>query len=299
MFQKIKKTQIGHQISFYKRVILSTISPEFATKQMYKNIHGKKLNLEHPLDLNEKLQYLKLRTYYNNPIITKCADKYKIREYLSSIGCGEILPKLIAGAFYKPVDIRQEWDKLPDKFVVKCNHGCGYNILVSDKSKANLEDIIDKLTKWMKEDFWKRYCEPQYKYIKKAIIIEEYLGDDIATYKFYCFNGKPEVMYISSNGENGEKDLYLDYYDMNMNWVNITLAPHKHAKVKANKPNNWIEMVNLVTELANPFPFVRIDLYNVNEKIYISEFTFIPTGGNMELEPAHYINDWGELLELK
>ncbi len=298
MLKRLKKTQIGHCISYHKRTILSTISPEFATKQMYKSIHGKKLNLDHPTDLNEKLQYLKLRTYYNNPIITKCVDKYKVREYLSSIGQEKILPKLIAGAFSNVGDIRQIWDMLPEKFVVKCNHGCGYNILVSDKSKVDLEDIIKQLTKWMKEDFWKRYCEPQYKYIKKAVVIEEYLGDDIATYKFYCFNGKPEVMYISSNGENGEKDFYLDYYDMEMNWVDITLAPHEHVKTKAPKPSNWIEMVSLVEELARPFPFVRIDLYNVNEKIYISEFTFIPTGGNMELEPAHYINDWGELLKL-
>lgn len=114
----------------------------------------------------------------------------------------------------------------------------------------------------------------------------------------YAFNGKPEVMYLSSNGPKGEKDLYLDYYDMDMNWLDITLKPHLHSKVKATKPNNWEELVGIAKKLATPFPFVRIDLYDVNGKVYISEFTFIPTGGNMQLEPEHYIDDWGGALQL-
>lgn len=278
--------------------ILSTISPELTTRLMYRYNFHKRLDLNNPIDINDKLQYLKLRTYYNNATITQCVDKYRVREYLQEKGYGDILPQFIGGPYYDAEELRNVWNQLPPKFVIKCNHGCGYNILVSNKRNIELDEVIEKLSYWLKEDYWKIYCEPQYRYVKKAFIIEEYLGDNIETYKFYCFNGKPEVMYLSSNGENGEKDYYLDYYDMDMNWVDLTLFPHAHAKVKAKKPDNYEQMVKLSEKLSSPFPFVRIDLYNVDGHIYFSEFTFIPTGGNMKLIPEHYISDWGKLLNI-
>ena len=96
---------------------------------------------------------------------------------------------------------------------------------MKDKSKADLEDAVKTLGRWLREDYWKIYCEPQYRFVRKAFTVERYLGNNIETYKFYCFNGKPEVMYLSSNGEHGEKDLYLDYYHTDMNWVDLTLYP--------------------------------------------------------------------------
>lgn len=153
-----------------------------------------------------------------------------------------------------------------------------------------------QLDKWMKEDFWKVYCEPQYKDVPKHIIVEEYLGDNIQTYKFFCFNGKPKVLYVSANGENGEKDLYLDYYDLDWNWMPVSLDGHEHAKVKAEKPENFEEMVALAEELSSEFPFVRVDLYDVKGKIYFSEFTFVPTGGNMKLKPKEVLDEWGKWL---
>lgn len=272
--------KIKNKINLCIKKILSSISPEIATKIMFFYNFGRMLDLENPRDINEKLQVLKLRNYYNNPLITKCVDKYLVRSYLEEINKSELLPELYAGPLYCAAELNDYWDILPNRFVIKCNHGCGYNILVSDKEKASVDVIIKKINAWLHEDYWKIYCEPQYKNVKKAFIIEEYLGDDIATYKFYCFHGKPEVMYVSSNGENGEKDLYLDYYDMNMNWIDLTLYPHLHAQVRAEKPQNYNLMVEIARELSKPFPFVRIDLYNVNGKVFFSEYTFIPTGGN-------------------
>ena len=278
--------------------ILCSISPEFTTRLMFYHNFGKKLDLNNPQDFNEKLQYLKLRTYYNNPVITRCADKYAVRGYLEEKGYADLLPKLLGGPYECAEELRAEWDRLPERFVIKCNHGCGYNILVSNKSQMKLNDVISQLDRWMHEDFWKEFCEPQYRFIPKRIIVEEHLGDNIQTYKFYCINQKPEMLYVSSNGENGEKDLYLDYFNMDWEWQPITLTTHLHAKQPIPKPQSFDEMVTLSRKLSEGFPFVRIDLYDVDGKVFLSEFTFIPTGGNMKLNPPEILEEWGNMLQL-
>lgn len=169
-----------------------------------------------------------MKTYYNNPIITQCVDKLCVKGYLIEKGYADILPKFIGGGYKVAEELREHWSEYPKSFVIKCNHGCGYNILVKDKNTVDVDGIVKTVDSWLKEDFWKIYCEPQYKFIPKRILVEEYLADDIQTYKFYCFHGKPEVVYVSSNGKHGEKDLYLDYFDMEWNWLPITLYGHEH-----------------------------------------------------------------------
>ncbi len=278
--------------------ILCDISPKLTTRLMYLYNFRKVLNLKNPKGINEKLQYLKLKEYYENSVVTQCVDKYLVRDYLEKKGYGELLPDLLGGGYEKAEDLRKDWDTFPNKLVIKCNHGCAYNILITDKSKVNLDEVVTQLDVWMAEDFWKVYCEPQYKDVPKRIIVEEYLADDIQTYKFYCFNGSPEVVYVSSNGENGEKDLYLDYFDMEWNWLPITLDTHQHVKGEIAKPKNFGKMIQLAKELSVDFPFVRVDLYNVNGEIYFSELTFIPTGGMMKLHPESIIDEWGKKLKL-
>jgi hypothetical protein len=280
------------------KIALSTFSPKLTTYLMFLYNFKRFPNLKNPKDLNEKLQYLKLKTYYDNPVITTCVDKWKVRNYLEAKGYGDLLPKLILGDISDPNDIRTYWNTFPDSFVIKCNHGCGYNILVKNKQTVDEDEIINQLDLWMKEDYWKYYCEPQYKDVPKRILVEEYLDDDIETYKFYCFNGIPKVVYISQNGENGEKDLYLDYYDMDWHHLDITLATHLHSKKQKSKPKGFEKMVKLSEELSKDFPFVRVDLYNIDGAIYFSELTFIPTGGNMKLSPKEVVDEWGELLKL-
>mgnify|MGYP002732100469 FL=1 len=279
------------------KMVMSTISPSLMTRIMYFHNFHKPLNTRSPKDINEKLQYLKLKTYYNNSTVTRCVDKYKVRDYIKEQGLSELLPNFI-GAGSDAEEIREHWDEYPNQFVIKCNHGCGYNILVSDKRKFDVNDVVATISNWLREDYWKIYCEPQYKDVPKRFIIEEYLADDIKTYKFYCFNGSPEVCYISTNGENGEKDLYLDYFDMDWNWLPITLEGHEHDKQKIEKPIGFEKMKKLAAQLSKDFPFVRVDLYDVEGKVYFSELTFIPTGGNMKLTPASVLNEWGNKLKL-
>ena len=224
-------------------------------------------------------------------------DKYRIREYLTQKGHAELLPQLYA-VCERPEDI--PWDSLPERFVLKCNHGSGYNILCRNKSALDRKDCESRLKKWLKEDYWKRFAEMQYRDIPKRIIAEEYLGDDIHTYKFYCFNGMPRVLYISSNGENGEYDKYYDYFDMDWKHMNLRLHGHEnrpdHDAIPC--PESFERMKALAAELSADFPFVRVDLYDINGRIYISELTFVPTGGIMVLDPPSTDMEWGGWLSL-
>lgn len=273
---------------------MSMYMPVLRTKQIYKSNFGKKPNLKNPVSINEKLQYLKLNTYYNNPVITNCIDKYMIREYLIKKGFSELLPELY-GVYGSADEI--PFAELPESFVIKCNHGCGFNIICPDKSKLDIENSKNLLRTWMKQDYWKKYAEVQYKFIKKRIIIEQFLGYDIFTFKFYCFHGVPKVMYVSTRDENREKE-YYDYFDMQWNHLNVSLAGHPNRPDYQciEKPENFEEMKKTAKALSEDFPFVRVDLYNINGRIYISELTFIPTGGFMRLTPEGTAEKWGNWL---
>ncbi|MBQ6490011.1 MAG: glycosyl transferase [Solobacterium sp.] len=290
-------TTIYDIIGQLERHIFSSIAPVFLTKRIYLSNFDQELDLKNPKTINEKLQYLKLNTYYNDPAVTLCADKYGIRSYLKNKGMEYLCPELY-GVYDSVREI--DWNALPDSFVIKCNHGCGYNIIVPDKTRFDQAEAARKLSRWMKEDYWKEYCETQYKFIKKKIIAEEYLGDELNTYKFYCFNGEPKVLYVSATGDHGEHDLYIDYYDMEWNHLDTQLAGHIHRPPERalRKPDTFEEMKKLARILSSEFPFVRVDLYDVRGKVMISELTFIPTGGYMHLEPEGTDLEWGNWLKL-
>lgn len=291
----LKETAFWKQLYHWKRKVLSTIAPQLLSKDLFYHCFHKKLNLKNPLDINEKLHYLKLNDYNRNPVITQCADKYRIREYLVDKGYSNLLPQLY-GVYDSPFEI--EWEKLPEKFVIKCNHGCGFNILCTDKKELDRGEIASTLKRWLRTDYWKEYAEVQYKYIKKKIIIEEFLGNDIQTYKFYCFNGIPKVLYVSENGEDGVKDKYIDYYDMSFVRQDTKLVGHSNIPHEVEKPKNFDKMVEIARELSRDFKFVRVDLYNIEGKIYMSELTFVPTGGFMTLEPEQTSVIWGGWLDI-
>ncbi len=287
---------IRERLSLEKRKLLSAIAPTYETKRIYRYNFGRECNLENPVTINEKLQYLKLHDYYKNDTVTMCVDKYRLREYLAGKKLEHLCPKLY-GVYDSTAEI--DWDVLPDSFVIKCNHGCGYNILCPDKSRLDIKESVRLLKQWMKEDYWKEFAEVQYRYVKKKIIAEEYLGDELRTYKFYCFNGVPKVLYVSENGENGEKDKYLNYYSMDWEMLPYCLSGHVRKTLPHPKPEHMDELVRYAEILSRDFPFVRVDLYDVNGKVYISELTFIPTGGFMHLIPEGTDIEWGNWLDLK
>lgn len=152
---------------------LTVLSPELNTKARYKAAFGKKLNLENPKTLNEKILWLKLNNYINNPLVAQCADKYRVREYVKECGLEDILVKLYG--VYKTAD-EIPWEALPEQFVLKWNFGAGYNIVCTDKSKMDKNSVISQMKKWGKEKYWLPHSEMQYKNYTKLIICEELLN---------------------------------------------------------------------------------------------------------------------------
>ena len=277
------------------KMIISTVSPKLLTRILFYKNFNKNLNLKDPKDINEKIQYLKFNNYNNNEIITKCVDKYRVREFLRARQLEHLCPKLY-GVYDKASEIK--WNELPEKFVIKCNHGSGMNIICFNKKELDIDQVVNRLNTWIETDFWKVYGEIHYKNVKKKIIIEELLDENILTYKFYCFNGDVKVSYVSLNGEDGEKEKYLDYFDAKWNRLNISLEGHEHYPGNIKKPVNYDKMYLLAQKLSKDFPFVRVDLYNIDGKIYFSELTFIPTGGMMKLTPKDTAMEWGNWLSI-
>lgn len=273
---------------------LLKICPKLYSKFNYKMTLGKKLNLKKPSEFNEKLMWLKFNKYKNNPLITQCADKYRVREYVEKCNCKEILNPLI-GVYDKIEEIN--WNELPQKFAIKCNHGAGYNIICTDKNKLDIQDCKKKLKKWLKEDYSKIAGEIQYKKIKRKIICEKYIDmgeKKLPTdYKIYCFNGKAKVILVMN-----DRDTKVTREFYNEKWERIHLRDYEGSPdVPTDKPNNLEEMLKYAEILSNPFEFVRVDLYDVNGKVIFGELTFTPTGCMAKYtdEASKMMGDWIEL----
>lgn len=255
--------------------ILICINPILYSKRVYRKTLGKKLNLKNPVEFNEKLMWLKFNTYYNNDLITQCADKYRVRDYVKKCGCEEILNDLI-GVYNNINEI--EWNSLPNKFAIKCNHGAGYNIICTDKNKLDEKQVKKQLSEWMKEDYSKIAAEMQYKNINRKIICEKYIdmgNNKLPTdYKLYCFNGKVKIILVMKDRES---TVTREFY--NEKWERVYLREYEGSPAQpTSKPDNLEKMIEYAEKLSKPFEFVRVDLYDVNQKIIFGELTFTPTG---------------------
>lgn len=263
--------------------LIDSISPKTGTRILHYINTNNILNLNNPILFNDKLQWLKL--YENNDLVAICADKYEVYNYVSENGNSDILNKLL-GVYDSTDEI--VWDELPNKFAIKCNHGCGYNIVTADKSELNKDEVFTKLNKWLKENFGKAHLEYHYDRIKPRIIVEEYIENKAGLlpldYKIYCFNGKPELVLVCSERED---KLRLDFFDLNWERLNIGHKFNESDKILT-KPSCFDEMINNAEELAKPFAFVRIDFYDKDGVAILGEFTFTPAA-NM----ANYYNDFG------
>lgn len=255
---------------------LSSISPKLATKILYRKNFGRNLDLNNPLTLNEKLQWLKLNTYYKNELVTICVDKYRVREYLQEKKCEHLLNDLI-GVWDSVEDIN--FTKLPDQFVLKCNHGAGYNIVCKDKNKLNIDVVKKQLNAWLNEDFWKLLAEVNYKFVPKKIIAEKYIETDDGRfpddYKVYCFNGKPEYIMLCQGREDGATKFY--FFDTKWNLKPLN-KDSKDAQNNLNikKPEGLEKLLYYSKKLSEPFPFVRVDFYLEKGEITFGELTFTP-----------------------
>lgn len=276
------------------QIILQKIMPdEFICKLYSGIILNKKVDLKNPQTFNEKIQWLKLYDYPTNKLVIEGADKYRVRSYVEKKGLKNILVPLIGHWD----DARKiEWDKLPDKFVLKCNHGCAYNILCSDKENFDKKNSISQLNKWMKEDFGAFNIERHYSKIKPHITCEEYLGECIIDYKFFCFNGEPKFIYVSSDLVNDRQAKIGFFY---LDGSKIPLIRDDYDPMDIEKfPPFFKEMEKSAKILSENFPFVRVDFFLANNTYYFAELTFTPGGGMMPFNPNKYDLEWGHMIQL-
>ena len=276
------------------QVIAHKIMPDEVMCKFYSRILlKKKVDLKNPQTFNEKIQWLKLHDYPTNQLVIDGADKYKVRAYVEEKGLGNILVPLI-GHWDKPEDI--EWDKLPDKFVLKCNHGCAYNILCNDKNTFDKEDAIKKMRKWMKEDFGAFNIETHYSKIKPHITCEEFLGECIIDYKFFCFNGEPKYIYVSSDLIHDRQAQIGFFY---LDGTKMPLIRDDYAPMDIEElPPFFDQMKEAARVLCQDFPFVRVDFFLANNTYCFAELTFTPSGGMMPFNPDKYDLEWGKLIDL-
>lgn len=273
------------------RKLVSKISPKLSSKIMYRVIMKKNCNLKNPQTFNEKIQWLKLNYWPNNKLAIQCSDKYKVRAFVEDRGCGEYLNELYY-CWNSPEEI--EWEKLPEKFVIKCNHGCAYNIICNDKSQLSEEKTKKQLSKWMKEDFSLVSAEPHYNKIERKIICEKYLEDDIKDYKFFCFNGEPKFFYISQGDLHNMK---ADFFYVDGKKADFKRIDHETFEKEPSMPVNLEKMIEESRKLSNMFPFVRVDWFEVAGKMYFSELTFSPCTGMMPLSPDDADYKLGQLFK--
>lgn len=255
---------------------------------------GLNFNLDNPKTIQDKIQWLKLHD--TTPLKTKCADKVKVHEY-----CNEKLGKDICIPILKVYNNTNEikWEELPQKFVIKCNHGSGMNIIVKDKNKLDKQDAVKKLNKWMKTDFaFQNGCELQYHNIERKIFVEKFeedqnQKDSLLDYKFWCFNGKPKFMTITDGNGHGK----MAFFDCNFNELDIRRTDFKRLE-NCKKPINFDLMIEYSKKLSEDFKFVRVDFYEINGETYLGELTFTPNSGFFKFTNEKYNKTVGDMLDL-
>lgn len=277
------------------RKTCTAVSPRLANRLMYFALMKKRLNLKDPRTFSEKINYLKLNVFPKDPLVIQCADKVAVADYVRSKVGDHILVERY-GTWERPEDI--DWEKLPNSFALKCNHGCGYNIICPDKGELDEKKAAGQLRAWLREDFWKVTCEPHYRHIPKRILCEKYLGEEMCDYKFFCFDGKPLYFYVSRTKRGDFHDGEFAMFDANGDYAPFQRSDHKMFAVKPEIPEQLPEMMDIARKLSEDFPFVRVDLFVVEGKVLFSELTFTPCSGMMPLSPEEADLRLGELLDL-
>ena len=289
-------------VNFILRYMLSFKIFGFLPDKLYLKIKyrlniKKKLNLKNPQTFNEKINYLKL--YNRDDIQTIMADKYKARDYVKDkIGEQYLVP--LIGVWDNPDDI--DFDKLPNQFAMKCNHNSGLGMCIcKDKSKLDIDKVRSELKKGIAEDYYKNCREWPYKNIPRKIICEEFLTQEkdtgLTDYKFFCFNGEPKFMYVSDGLDNHDT-ASISFLTMDWQFAEFERADYNRHKELPEKPVHYEKMIELAKILSEGFAFLRVDLYEIDGKIYFSELTFSPCGGFMPFTPEKWDAELGKLIEL-
>ena len=266
-------------------------------KLKFRLVMGQKLDLKNPKSFNEKLQWLKL--YNRKSEYTTMVDKYAVKQYVADkIGEQYIIPTLGVWNSVEEID----WEYLPNQFVLKTTHGGGGGgvVICKDKATFDRDTAKLKLQKSLDSDIYLNFREWPYKDVTKCVIAEQYMTDESAVelkdYKFFCFNGKVRCFKVDFDRFQGHKANYYDKDAKLLPFGEVCCMPDFNRVFK--RPKNFDRMIEIVETLSQNIPFARIDLYNVDGKIYFGEITFFPAAGMGKFEPAEWDVTLGRWIKL-
>lgn len=262
LYEMVRKMLLINGVLKYK------FYPERACKKTLENLLGREVNLKDPKTLTEKIMYINL--YNQHRLAAKLADKYAVREYIKEKGYENILSNLI-GVYEDANEI--DFDSLPNEFVLKCNHGSGYNIICKNKKNLNIEQVKKKLNRWLKENYSYYYIETHYRSIEPKIICEKYIHE-LGNTSLHFVNGKHIFNQCYIEDEVEEKNAFY-----NTKWRRVNYTDRENDKdAEALKPKNYEAMVKIASDLSKPFKYIRIDFYDTERGPILSELTFTPLG---------------------
>ena len=258
---------------------------------------GTRINWKSPETFTEKIQWLKINN--RDTILHKLVDKYDVKEYVASIiGEEYIIPSY--GVWNNANDI--DFDSLPDRFILKCTHSSHASVICKDKGTLNIKEAIKLLNINLKTSPYKKYREWAYKDVAQRIIAEKFMEnkgeEDLTDYKFYCFNGNAHYCQVIKDRSGKES---IDFFDRKWKLQEfIGLNPKaSHSTKKIKKPIEYEKMLEIADKLSAGFPFARIDLYDINNRIYFGEITFYPGAGLGNFNPEFWNKELGNRMIIK
>ena len=276
---------------FYRNTCSRLVSDDVYLKTRFKLRMGYSLDFDNPKTFNEKMSWIKL--YDRNPLYNTMADKYAVKKYVADlVGVEYVVDNYFVAENWDEID----FSTLPNQFVIKCTHDSGGAFICRDKTSFDYEGTRKKIEHNLKQNYFYPNREWPYKNIKPRIIIDKFLddhtGNELRDYKFWCFNGNPTFMYCTIKGKN----IFENFYDMDFKPVNIDHGFPRH-KPEFEKPASFELMRDLAVALTKDIPFVRVDFFEVEGKVYFGEFTFFDWGG-MRAFGGDWDNRIGSMIKL-
>jgi len=288
-------------MNVFKKLLYSLIkknrylNQEYYAKIYYEYYHDRKLDLGNPVDYNQKIQWLKV--FYHPPILNVLADKYAVREYVKEKIGKKYLNELF-GVYEKSKDL--DFEQLPNQFVLKATHGSHMNIVVKDKTKLNTFKAKVQMNVWlMKNLYYNGGQEWVYKDIQPRLIAEKYLAEigrnGMIDYRFFCFSGEPKFIQLDIWED---KDCYRCHYDLAWNRLSLMTERDIMYQDEVKKPEKLDEMIKIAQTLSDKHPFVRVDLYSIENRILFGELTFYPSDARKNFIPEAMNKTIGDYIVL-
>ena len=266
------------------------ISDRFFAKTAYFLSFGRFPDLEAPKSFNEHICAIKCSEKALN--YAPSADKYEARRFVEEkLGSDYLNP--IYGIYEAPEEI--PYESLPSRFVLKCTHASGFNVVVRDKASLDISKTNKTLRRWLKKNYYSVGREWNYKHIRPRILVDSYIDDVLQEYKIFCFHGVPKLIDVNLfHGKDRTTGLFTPQWER----LPVTLG-YAPCTAFAEAPQQLPQLLSAAATLSEGFDFVRVDLYLHGEKILFSELTFTSGGGLVHFDPKEYDRTLGDLFEEK